>query len=94
MVVLLAVNVVLMSVLMYAALSRYPVESATAALQWFSLYLFAVVYPAGWVFLHFRVLRRLGLEDRKELRQHAWAPIVVGTTSFAIAISLLMRLAR
>jgi len=94
MVVVLAVSFALASALMYVAFRRYPDDSALAAVQWMLFYVVTVIYPVGWTVQHFRLLRRLGLDDRKDLRQHAWAPMIVGVTSLAIALSLLLRLSR
>jgi len=86
---LLALSYVAATFLVYVTFRRSPDHSVTAVVQWTLLYAATVLYPVGWTMLHFRVLRRLGLADSRDLHQFAWSPVIVGATSLLLSMSLL-----
>jgi hypothetical protein len=78
----------------YVAFRRFPDQSPPALIQMALFYLVTVIYPIGWSVQHGRLLKRLGLHQRLELRRQAWAPVIVGGTALLIGVSLLLRLPR
>jgi hypothetical protein len=90
----LAALYVAASGLTYVTFRRYPDHSGTAAMQWLLFYLATVIYPAVWTAQELRLVRKLGLDQSRALRQHAWAPVIVGGTSLLMGLSLLSPLLR
>jgi hypothetical protein len=86
---LLMLSCVAATFLVYVTFLRYPVRSATAAVQWVLLYAATVLYPVGWTMQHRRVVSRLGLAQSPELGRLTWAPMIVGGTSLLLSLSLL-----
>jgi len=52
------------------------------------------VYPLIWTVQNLRLVRKLGLDQPQQLRQYAWAPVIVGGTSLIAGLSLLFPLLR
>jgi len=90
----LGVIYVLASGLTCVAFRRYPDHSGTAAVQWIFFYIVTVVYPLIWTVQNLRLVRKLGLDQPQQLRQYAWAPVIVGGTSLIAGLSLLFPLLR
>ena len=86
-VAVLALNYVAGTALVYQAYAAHPDHSGTATAQWVLLYLFGVVYPAGWVLVSRRTQRGGGASD-----EVSWAPVIAGTTTLLVALSLIDRL--
>jgi hypothetical protein len=76
----------------YVTFSQFPESSKMAVFQMVLFYVATLIYPPWWTLQHLRTLRRLGLDDKPELRRHAWAPVIVGGTAFATALGLLRAL--
>jgi hypothetical protein len=90
----LVVGYIAATALTYVTFRRYPDQSGIAAAQWLLFYIVTVIYPAVWTIQELRLLRKLGLADSHPLRRHAWAPVIVGTTSLIAGLALLFPLLR
>ena len=89
--VFLALAYAAAALLTYGAFRRFPDRSTQSVALWLLLYVATIVYPAIWTVQQRRILRRLGLDHHRELRQRAWAPMMVGGTALAIALALFFR---
>ena len=59
--------------------------------QWFMFYLASVIWPAIWTYRSLQMLQ--GEAPDAKRRVFAWAPVIVGVTTMAAALSLIERAA-
>src|SRR5687767_1161178 len=90
---ILGAYVVIGVAIVYQTFARLGDNSAAAHWSYVVLYVGAVLFPAWWAGAHLRAFRKLGLPLTRELRMRAWSPVMIGITTLATGIGLILRAA-
>jgi len=90
---LLGAYVISGAAVLYQSFVRLDDPSATTLSGFVMLFVVAFVFPAWWSVSHLRAFTKLGLPLTRELRLLAWSPVMVGMTTLATGIGLILRVA-